>query len=191
MTGVVTGVAAAPVAVPVVLPVVDVVVGDDGRFDLTVDGHPRQVPPEVLDAGRAALRRLLTSLAAELASPMRVVITEADGSRFTDILTPPPPTAAPTPAGATTGAPEDAVARPAMLPPRLAGDGFLPGEPVAIAVVVAQQTAGQDGCAGLRLPAALLDGLLDGRGAVLFGQTSGNLVVLTAVEDALPGAGAA
>lgn len=56
----------------------------------------------------------------------------------------------------------------------LSGDGFLPNEEVAVAVVVAHQVASTDGTARLRLPPALLEahpGLV-----VFMGQESGTVI---------------
>jgi hypothetical protein len=57
----------------------------------------------------------------------------------------------------------------------LTGDGFLPGEYVAFAVIVSRAEANPDGTATLRLPAAVV-GHKPGP-FVLFGQTSGTLVL--------------
>lgn len=167
---------AATATVPVVLPQVVVDVDENGHVRVSVDGRPYPLAPEVQRAGRAAVKGLVEQIAAEAASPARVVVLEADGSRFTDVVAPTPPASpAPEPEPEPLS---DPAKEPVRRLPVLAGHGFLPGEPVAIAVVVATQTATGDGYAGLRLPAALLDG----RSAVLFGETSGNLIVLTALE---------
>jgi hypothetical protein len=62
----------------------------------------------------------------------------------------------------------------------VSGGGFLAGEEVAVAVVVAHQVASTDGTARLRLPPALLEahpGLL-----VFMGRKSGTVMVSAGVD---------
>jgi hypothetical protein len=147
--------------VPVVMPLVEVTVGEHGHLDVLLDREPYSA---VGTLGRDDLKRLLNDIAADLGAPVRVEVHEADGATFTDIVAPPRPKL---PAirqikPATTSVGE------------VAGDGFLPNEEVAVAVVVAHQVASDDGVARLRLPPALLEahpGIV-----VLMGQTSGTLM---------------
>jgi hypothetical protein len=67
-----------------------------------------------------------------------------------------------------------------LSPGEVGGAGFLPDEPVAVAVVVAHQVAGADGTARLRLPPALL---ADRPGVVfLLGRTSGTVAMNAAAS---------
>ncbi|QSR33395.1 hypothetical protein CFI00_0175 [Nocardioides sp. S5] len=98
---------------------------------------------------------------------------EADGSTFTDIVTAESPEVRLSdPPRSATNAPDPTAAQ---MPGQTAGGRFLPLEDVAVAVVVARQTASEDGVANLRLPAALLEAHA-GR-LVLVGQQSGAVVV--------------
>lgn len=167
--------------VPVVMPLVEVSIDDHGELDVLVDRTPYAASDTLR---RADLQHLLEAVATDLRSPLRVQVNEADGTTFTDIITPSltppvtPPTASPVassvasakPVSAST--PEVAACRTAG---EVAGDGFLPHEDVAVAVVVAHQLASDTGAARLRLPPALLaahPGLV-----VLVGQRSGTVVI--------------
>lgn len=168
------------VQIPVVLPLVEVTVDDEGRLDVLVDHEPYSPgsPDGVLR--REDLRRVIASIAADLGTPVRVEVREADGTTFADLVTPdrqereltPPP--AEQTAASAHGAGE------------VVGGGFLPCEEVAVAVVVAHLAADDDGTARLRLPPALAThpGLI-----VLMGERSGS-VILSGSTDGSTIAGA-
>lgn len=168
--------------VPVVLPFVEVRIDSAGGLAVTVDREPYVIPANVVPAGRPALTRILDEITTRLASPLRVEVHESDGTTFTDIVTPRPP----------TPAPSVPAALPADLPPRELADGFLPGEQVAVAVLVSHITADETGLAQVRLPAALMAKY---RGAlVLVGRTSGTVALpadTPATGDAASSAGVA
>jgi hypothetical protein len=156
--------------VPGVMPVVDVRVDVEGTMAVRLDREPYATDVQL---HREDLHRLLRELATDLDTPIRVEVREADGSAFTDIVTPEsqdvrlpdPPRPANAPADETAG--------------EMAGETgsgrFLPLEDVAVAVVVAHQTASEDGVANLRLPPVLLE-VHAGR-LMLVGQQSGAIVV--------------
>lgn len=144
--------------VPVVLPVVEVEVDDTGTIDVRLDREP-YLASETLQ--REDLSSVLDAITAELGMPARVEIREPDGSTFTDIVTPP-----------SLPESELEVTAPCRLGP--SGSGFIPGEKIAVAVVVAHQVAAEDGTTQLRLPAALIAGW---PGVVLLGRSSGTLIV--------------
>ena len=112
----------------------------------------------------------LDDIAADLGTAVRVEVREADKSAFTDIVTPElPKLAAVKPLRESTATIGE-----------VAGDGFLAGEEVAVAVVVAHQVASTDGTARLRLPPALLEahpGLV-----VFMGKRSGTVMVSTSAD---------
>ena len=155
---------AAQLRVPVVLPLVVVRVNKDGLLDITVDREPYDTDGPLT---RDALHRLLDTIAGDLASPLKVEIHELNEPVFTDFITlEPEPAAQPakrvrSSISASTG--------------EVSGDGFLPDEDVAVAVVVAHQVANADGIARLRLPPALLAGRPGV--VVLVGQSSGTIAV--------------
>lgn len=153
--------------VPVVMPTVQVTIDGEGRLDVLLDQEPYSSDRALQ---RSDLKRVLDEMAAELGTPIRVEVHEPDGATFTDIVVP----------GRTGGepAPEPPTAsrcRAAMSSAfGITGEGFVAGEEVAVAVVVAHQVAGQDGSAQLHLPPAVLAAQ---RGVVLVGRTSGALAV--------------
>ncbi|PKH41713.1 hypothetical protein CXG46_07485 [Nocardioides alpinus] len=152
--------------VPVVMPLVDVQVDLDGTVAVRLDREPYATDTPL---HREDLQRVLCKVATDLDTPIRVEVREADGSAFTDIVAPESQVVRP---------PEPL--RPATAPPdqttgETASGRFLPLEDVALAVVVAHQTASEDGVANLRLPPALLEAHA-GR-LVLVGQQSGAVVI--------------
>ena len=150
--------------VPVVLPLVVVRVNKDGLLDITVDREPYDTDGPLT---RDELHRLLNTIAGNLASPVKVEIHELDESVFTDFITlelePAAQPAKPVRTRVSTSTGE------------VSGDGFLPDEEVAVAVVVAHQVTNADGIARLRLPPALLAGRPGV--VVLVGQSSGKIAV--------------
>lgn len=160
--------------VPVVMPVVDVRIDVEGTLSVRLDREPYATDSLL---HRDDLQRLLRDLATDLDTPIRVEVREADGSAFTDIVTPeshdvrlPDP-----PWPATAPADETAGEMVGEMVGKTAPGRFLPLEDVAVAVVVAHQTAREDGVAHLRLPPVLLEAHA-GR-LVLVGQQSGAIVV--------------
>ena len=98
---------------------------------------------------------------------MKVEIHELDEPVFTDFITlKPEPAAQPA---------KPVRPRFSASTSEVSGDGFLPDEEVAVAVVVAHQLANADGIARLRLPPALLAGRPGV--VVLVGQSSGTIAV--------------
>ncbi|MFH5823100.1 hypothetical protein [Georgenia sp. AZ-5] len=77
----------------------------------------------------------------------------------------------------------EAASRGPKLPFGVIGSGFLPGEEVAFAVVVATAPADAQGLAEVPLPPALLTRLPEV--IVLFGRTSGTLVVHDPTDQTL------
>jgi hypothetical protein len=155
--------------VPVLMPVVDVRVDGEGTLSVRLDREPYATDSLL---HRDDLQRLLRELATDLDTPIRVEVREADGSAFTDIVTPEPhDVRTPDPRPAT--APADETAREMV--GETARGRFLPLEDIAVAVVVAHQTASEDGVADLRLPPVLLEAHA-GR-LVLVGQQSGAIAV--------------
>jgi hypothetical protein len=143
---------------PVVLPLVDVRISKDGIASVTVDNasHDAVTPVERDGVERDGVERAIHEIAAKL-GPVRVRVTESDESVFTDVVLP-----------ASVPDPPEAPAQPR---PGIAGEGFLPGEQVDVAVIVAQCAAGADGRTKLRLPPAVL--ACRGGAVVLIGRTSG------------------
>lgn len=138
---------------PVVVPVVEFTVHADGSMTVTVDGAPHTPPPFAPAWRRESFPAILDDLAARHATPLRVHVREADGSTFTDIITPPRPRTTAQPwnhdqdqAVASAVAPPPGGAVPAVLH-QVTGAGFVPGEDVAVAIIHAHSDAGSDGTA--------------------------------------------
>lgn len=156
--------------IPVVLPLVCVGVDDTGSLSVTVDDEPLS---DASALTREELRPLLDRIATERGSALRVEVHEPDGKVFTDIHTPEPTTTPePTPEpvrherSAHDGQPSVIVKTGS-----LAGEGFQPGEEVAIAIVVHRAVSDSDGTLDLHLPVALLD--RQAGEVVLVGEQSG------------------
>ena len=149
--------------VPPVLPRIAVTVRAADDVEIRIDD-------ELLASGpidRASLGRVLTALVSERAVPCRVEITEADGRRFADIVTP-----VPRPSRFAPPAPEAPPPPPPTLH-RVEGDGFVPGEDVGVAIMLRTSSADGTGHAG-----ALLEDreLPEGHhGVLLFGFVSGTI----------------
>ena len=143
--------------VPVVMPLVEVVVDEEGLLTVTLDREPYSADGALR---REDLRRTLTDITADLRTPIRVEVREADGTTFTDIITPKQRDTERAPAACRVLASAFGIS----------GDGFTAGEEVEVCVVVARQVASDDGSTQLRLPPALLACHPD---VVLVGRISG------------------
>lgn len=179
------------VRVPVVLPLVQVSVDETGLLEVALDRAPYAGDSSLT---REDLGRLLNEITLELASPVKVEIHEPDGTVFTDIITPDQIKLGQiNPAQSREGASGPQVAPVQALkatittgPGGVTGEGFLPHEDVAVAVIVAHQSAESDGTAQLRLPPALL--AAHAGAVVLLGRSSG-MVALS--SDPAPDGGPA
>jgi hypothetical protein len=158
--------AAEELAVPVVLPHVVMEVAEDGTMTVTVDGAPYPPEPFAPPWRRDSFATVLDRLTDQRRSPVRVDVRETDGTVFTDIITPSRRRAAP-----------DPPAKPAVpVLPVLHGEGFVPGEDVAVAVVIAHGDAAQDGTMrGLIEAAQLAESPT--RELILLGRVSGSVTI--------------
>ena len=158
---------------PVVLPLVVITITDDGRMTVTVDGVPFEPEPFAPPWRREDFAAVLDQLTEQRRSPVRVEVREADGSTFTDIITPTrrrrtEPKPAPAPEPPVASAPPELVA--------LHGEGFVPGEDVAVAVVIAHGDAAPDGTMrGLLTPEQVATSPT--REVILLGRVSGALTI--------------
>lgn len=164
------------VRVPVVMPLVGVTIAERGYLTVTLDREPYAADGAWQ---RDDLQRVLDDIAADLGTPVRVEVHEADGSTFTDIVTPDRPRLRMVEPAPVEKAPSVVRGVDGRVIGGVAGEvsgaGFQPNEEVAIAVVVAHQIASTDGTTRLRLPPALLEahpGLV-----ILIGKKSGTVAV--------------
>lgn len=158
--------------VPVELPQVVITVAATGTMTVTMDGEPVEPEPFAPSWRREDFARVLDQLTDTHRSAARVEVREADGTVFTDIITPSTRRRRP--------APELAPERPPpLVTPELValhGEGFVPGEDVAIAVVIAHGDAAPDGTLRALLTAEQA-GASPTREVILLGRVSGTLTI--------------
>lgn len=166
-----------PSPTPVVLPHVVITVTDTGALDVTIDGSPFPPPAEGTGWIRGAFGALMDAVTADRTIAVRIEVREVDGSVFTDIIR----TRRPTPAQAREQGVEPATrrsrrthAQPAVELVEVTGAGFVPGEDVAVAVIVSHTDATGTGTVRSLLDVGqLAAGLSDRTGEVLlFGRIS-------------------
>lgn len=169
-----------PESVPVTIPTVVVQVRADGAVDAAVDGHPLVPPGGVGRWRRSSLPEIIDQASHARTIPVRIEVHEVDQTVFTDIISARPPRQ---PAPTAEVGPEPGTRRGRRaLPPRVphfaevSGDGFVPGEDVALAVIVAHTDATGTGAARALTD---LDDLPPGATGevVLFGRISGTSAV--------------
>lgn len=166
---------------PVVLPHAVITVTETGVLDVTVDGT--DVPPPEGEAWtRSTFGPLLDVLTRDRAITVRIEVHESDGSVFTDVIrarrrtTPEPPEPEPEDQRGKH-VKSNTKRRPDLV--EATGEGFVPGEDVAAAVIVCHTDATSTGHARTLLDRGRLRSLLsDGGGeVVLFGRISGTINV--------------
>ncbi|MCT2090277.1 hypothetical protein M3D92_13400 [Micrococcus terreus] len=158
------------------MPVVKFTITADGAMTVTVDGRPYLPEPFAPGWRREAFPTILDALTARYRAPLRV--HEADGSTFTDIITPPRERPTPKPWEARTPAaavsPPVRAAQPVLH--QVEGVGFVPGEDVAVAVIHAHTDASSDGTARALLTTEQAALAVTGE-VVLLGRISGTLSI--------------
>ena len=162
---------------PVVVPVVEFTITADGSMTVTADGVAYLPEPFAPGWRREAFPTILDALTARYRSPLRVQVHEADGSTFTDIITPPRERPTPKPWQPTTPAavsPPVRAAQPVLH--QVAGAGFVPGEDVAVAIIHAHTDASTDGTARTLLTAEQAALAVTGE-VILLGRISGTLTL--------------
>lgn len=157
-------------AVPAVLPEVVVTMDDTGQAQIVVDGSDRDYVEHVgTPFHRRELGTVLAAVAAQARSPIRVEVREADGSCYADILQPRIAELEATDDEAASVTAEDG--------PMLRGEGFLPGEPVLVAVVTTSISSDADGAVRLPIPPGAPRRVEE---LILFGTGSGTILRGTA-----------
>jgi len=142
----------------------------DGTMTVTVDGAKHDPEPFAPPWRRRDFAAILDQLTDQRRVPVRVEVREADGTEFTDIITP---------GKHRRHASEAELAAPAQPVPELLalhGEGFVPGEDVAVAVVIAHGDAAPDGGARGLLTGDQLAGSPT-REVILLGRVSGAVTV--------------
>jgi hypothetical protein len=162
---------------PVVVPHVIITVTGDGGLDVTVDGTPFPPPPDAPKWTRSTLGRLLDAITNDRTVTVRIEVRETDGSVFTDLIQAHAPKQSEPPAPRLPKTRRNHTRRPGQV--EVAYEGFVPGEDVMVALIVAHTDATGTGRARALVDTSHLADLLDkGTGeVVLLGRVSGTLHV--------------
>ena len=169
-----------PEETPVVLPHVVITVTETGALHVTVDGTNFPPPSEGETWTRSTFGTLLDAITADRTITVRIEVRETDGTVFTDIIharrrTPPTDDAEPSEPGSGRGKHTTKPRGPALA--EVTADRFVPGEDIAVAVIVSHTEATGTGDARTLLDLDRLRPVLrDGTGEVaLLGRVSGTL----------------
>lgn len=163
---------------PVVLPHVVITVTDTGTLHVSVNGTAVPVSDGTVWT-RSGFGRLLDVITEDRTIAVRVEVRESDGTVFTDIINarrPAPREATAAQAAERDDQPSRRSRRSSLV--EVAGDGFVPGEDVGVAVIVSHTDATATGSARAvidtqRLAAAVGGGPVE---VVLLGRVSGTVV---------------
>ncbi|WP_336629849.1 MULTISPECIES: hypothetical protein [unclassified Microbacterium] len=171
-----------------VIVMVRMLVQGDGTLHVTVDGAP-YLPAEFAPPWRrASFPHIVDAISDQRpGQTLRVDVVETDGRVITDYRVPPKPRrTAPTPA--PTPLPTQQHVSQTVEPPQVssepvqsrlaefAGSGFMPGEDVAVAIVIAHTETGPDGISRALVDARYLDHAPT-REVILLGRISGTIYI--------------
>ncbi len=161
-----------PESVPVSIPLVVLDVHADGTVAVTVDGKPLEPDPFAPPWRRSSFGQIIDRATNDRTTAARVEVRESDGTSFTDIITP---------RRRRAPQPKTKAEKPTPLPAffTVEGDGFVPGEDVAVAVITGHTDAARTGAARALIDPARLTP--DATGGVvevlLFGRISGTTII--------------
>ncbi|QIM18699.1 hypothetical protein G7066_08900 [Leucobacter coleopterorum] len=165
--------------VPVQFPLVEMRVNDDGTMSVRLDGALYTPPPHAPSFRRESFSGVLDAITARLASPVKVVVSECDGTTFTDIVIPRQrpvasanTVAEPSPPPSDFSAPPSGAVSPVVPPVPVTGSGFLAGEDVAIAVIVSHCGVSPNGQVTALIPPEFFPHL---QNLLLIGRISGTI----------------
>lgn len=171
----------APADLPVVM--VRITVQDDGALAVTVDGAPF-LPPEFSPPWRrGSFPAIVDAISQHTGRTLRVDVVETDGRTMTDFY-PPRPRRTPPTSEVVAQSGQQVLPAAEPLPavaPRVvefAGSGMVPGEDVAVAIVIAHTGAGPDGVARTVIDSRYLDHAPTGE-VILLGRISATVCVGT------------
>lgn len=160
---------------PVNIPTVVLTVHEDGILTATIDGAPLTPPQWAPPWRRESFPQIIDQASNDRTRPIRVEVREADGSVFTDLITARPRRALPEPEQTVEAKPTPAL--PAFH--QVEGDGFVPGEDVAVAIITGHTDAAHTGTARALIDPAGTS--IDQTGGVieviLFGRVSGTTII--------------
>lgn len=151
---------------------------------VTVAGKPYELPEAPVPINERDPRDVGRLVALKLGQAVHLLAVNPEGGIYTQICEP-EPFPNPHPVLGAGPVPRSEAVTLVEVPFGIVGHGFLPGEQVCIAVVVAARDADADGRATLPLPAPLLERLPST--LLLLGRTSGTLVIHDPAVDVLAG----
>ncbi|WP_416447059.1 hypothetical protein AB3K78_07050 [Leucobacter sp. HNU] len=164
---------------PSAVVMVRIVVAEDGTLTVTVDGAPF-LPPEFSPPWRrGSFPAIVDAIREQTARTIRVDVIETDGRTITDFYTPNPPRRTPAPEAQPVQQAPAVAAEPVPVVPRLvqfAGSGMVPGEDVAVAIVIAHTETGPDGIARALIDSRYLDHATTGE-VILLGRISATVCI--------------
>ncbi|MEV7265786.1 hypothetical protein AB0N38_19730 [Micromonospora aurantiaca] len=167
-----------PAETPVLLPHVVVTVAENGTLNVSVDGTPFPPPQQDSAWTRSTFGPLLDSVTQDRTIAVRIEVRESDGSVFTDLIRARKP-APPQPAGTEPREPRSKRTKTKHMPElvEVTGEGFVPGEDISVAVVVAHTDATGTGRTRALIDTGHLAPVLAGGTGevVLLGRVSGTL----------------
>ncbi|MDR5713009.1 hypothetical protein [Nesterenkonia flava] len=146
-----------------------------GTLAVTVDGEDFPAPEGTRAWSHARFGELLDAVTGDRTRTVRIEVHETDGSTFTDIIRSRRRTLTDTEAEQPQAARSKPSGKPAAA--TVSGEGFLPGEDVAIAAVVTETTANEDGEVETRLTRRQKTNLRAGAEVLVFGRASGTTLV--------------
>lgn len=165
---------------------VRITVAADGTLAVAVDGVPF-LPPEFSPPWRrGSFPTIVDAISEQTSRILRVDVVETDGRVMTDFYMPrpprrtapipevPAPTAEVAAAVASAPGPVEPVAVPRFV--EFAGSGMVPGEDVAVAIVIAHTETGPDGIARALIDSRYLDHAPTGE-VILLGRISATVCV--------------
>lgn len=161
-----------PESVPISIPLVVLDVHADGTVAVTVDGKPLEPDPFAPPWRRSSFGQIIDRATNDRTTAARVEVRESDGTSFTDIIAP---------RRRRAPQPKPEAEKPAPLPVLfiVEGDGFVPGEDVAVAVITGHTDAAGTGAARALVDAAQLgpDAAGEVTEVLLFGRISGTTII--------------
>ena len=135
---------------------VRIVVAEDGTLAVTVDGAPF-LPPEFSPPWRrGSFPAIVDAIREQTDCTIRVDVIETDGRTMTDFYTP-RPRRTPQPEAQPVQQVPAVAAEPVPRLVQFAGSGMVPGEDVAVAIVIAHTETGPDGIARALIDSRYLD----------------------------------
>lgn len=160
-------------ATPVTLPHLVVDVGPTGTLTVTLDDAPFPFPTSA-PWTRSAFGDMLDAATGHRRTTMRIEVHESDGTTFTDIIQARKPNPPSELVEAHSSSDSTAVEQGAVELVEITGAGFVPGEDVAIALIVTNTDATGNG----RVRAVLDSRQLGQAGeAIVFGRISGTILI--------------